>query len=414
VNLSVAMLSVHTCPLAALGGKETGGMNVYVRQTARELGRMGVHVDVFTRSQNPTIPRIVELGPGARVVHLPAGPEAPMRREALHGHLDQFAAGVEAFARDSGMRYDLIHSHYWLSGVAGLRLRERWGTPLVQMFHTLAKLKNAVAHSEAEREPSLREEEESRIVAQADRVVAANVVERAHLVWYYGARAERIAVIPCGVDTDLFQPMDPAKAKDLLELPPDPLLLYVGRLQPIKGLETLLEAMATVPEPAYLLVVGGDHDEPENGHGAALRQRVTALGLDRRVRFLRAQPQRRLRLFYASADATIIPSYYESFGMVALEAMACGSPVVASRVGGLTTTVQDGVTGRLVPEGDPAALAAAITTLLDRAEGRRLGLQATRWAAEHRWPCVAEAVCRLYSELRPVAEQHLPYARCKG
>ena len=414
MNLSVAMLSVHTCPLAALGGKETGGMNVYVRQTARELGRMGVHVDVFTRSQNPTIPRIVELGPGARVVHLPAGPEAPMRREALHGHLDQFAAGVEAFARDSGMRYDLIHSHYWLSGVAGLRLRERWGTPLVQMFHTLAKLKNAVAHSEAEREPSLREEEESRIIAQADRVVAANVVERAHLVWYYGARAERIAVIPCGVDTDLFQPMDPAKAKDLLELPPDPLLLYVGRLQPIKGLETLLEAMAAVPEPAYLLVVGGDHDEPENGHGAALRQRVTALGLDRRVRFLRAQPQRRLRLFYASADATIIPSYYESFGMVALEAMACGSPVVASRVGGLTTTVQDGVTGRLVPEGDPAALAAAITTLLDRAEGRRLGLQATRWAAEHRWPCVAEAVCRLYSELRPVAEQHLPHARCKG
>jgi D-inositol-3-phosphate glycosyltransferase len=414
VNLSVAMLSVHTCPLAALGGKETGGMNVYVRQTARELGRMGVHVDVFTRSQNPTIPRIVELGPGARVVHLPAGPEAPMRREALHGHLDQFAAGVEAFARESGMRYDLIHSHYWLSGVAGLRLRERWGTPLVQMFHTLAKLKNAVAHSEAEREPSLREEEESRIVAQADRVVAANVVERAHLVWYYGARAERISVIPCGVDTDLFQPMDPAKAKDLLELPPDPLLLYVGRLQPIKGLETLLEAMAAVPEPAYLLVVGGDHDEPENGHGAALRQRVTALGLDRRVRFLRAQPQRRLRLFYASADATIIPSYYESFGMVALEAMACGSPVVASRVGGLTTTVQDGVTGRLVPEGDPAALAAAITTLLDRAEGRRLGLQATRWAAEHRWPCVAEAVCRLYSELRPMAEQHLPHARCKS
>jgi D-inositol-3-phosphate glycosyltransferase len=414
VNLSVAMLSVHTCPLAALGGKETGGMNVYVRQIARELGRMGVHVDVFTRSQNPTIPRIVELGPGARVVHLPAGPEAPMRREALHGHLDQFAAGVEAFARDSGMRYDLIHSHYWLSGVAGLRLRERWGTPLVQMFHTLAKLKNAVAHSEAEREPSLREEEESRIVAQADRVVAANVVERAHLVWYYGARAERISVIPCGVDTDLFQPMDPAKAKDLLELPPDPLLLYVGRLQPIKGLETLLEAMAAVPEPAYLLVVGGDHDEPENGHGAALRQRVTALGLDRRVRFLRAQPQRRLRLFYASADATIIPSYYESFGMVALEAMACGSPVVASRVGGLTTTVQDGVTGRLVPEGDPAALAAAITTLLDRAEGRRLGLQATRWAAEHRWPCVAEAVCRLYSELRPMAEQHLPHARCKS
>jgi D-inositol-3-phosphate glycosyltransferase len=369
---------------------------------------------VFTRSQNPTIPRVVELGPGARVVHLPAGPEAPMPREAVHAHLDQFATGIEEFARESGITYDLIHSHYWLSGVAGLRLREKWGAPLVQMFHTLGRLKNTVAQSPAEIEPALRLEEEARIVAEADRIVAANVVERAHLVWHYGARADRIAVIPCGVDTELFQPMDPAKAKDLLELPPDPLLLYVGRLQPIKGLDTLLEAMPAVPEPACLLIVGGEHDERESAHGAALRRRLTALGLERRVRFLRAQPQRRLRLLYAAADATVVPSHYESFGMVALEAMACGSPVVASRVGGLTTTVQDGVTGRLVPEGDPAALAAAITSLLDGGEGRRLGQQATRWAAEHRWPCVAESVCRLYSELRPRAEQHLPHARCRG
>ncbi|HSB40231.1 MAG TPA: glycosyltransferase [Methylomirabilota bacterium] len=414
MNLSVAMLSVHTCPLAALGGKETGGMNVYVRQIARELGRLGLRVDVFTRSQNPTIPRIVELGPEARVVHLPAGPEAPMPREAVHQHLDGFTAGIEAFAREQDLAYDLVHSHYWLSGVAGLKLRERWGVPLVHMFHTLARLKNAVAQVPAEREPTLRIAEETRIVAEADRIVAANVVERAHLVWYYGARSERIAVIPCGVDTELFQPMDPAKARDLLELPPDPLLLYVGRLTPIKGLDTLLEAMAAIPEPAYLLVVGGEQDEPGNGHGAALRARVAARGLDRRVRFLRAQPQRRLRLFYAAADATVMPSYYESFGMVALEAMACGSPVVASRVGGLTTTVQDGVTGRLVPEGDPAALAAAITPLLGSAEGRRLGQQATRWAAEHRWPCVADAVCRLYAGLRPAAEPYHPHAPCRS
>ncbi|MGH7398753.1 MAG: glycosyltransferase, partial [Candidatus Rokuibacteriota bacterium] len=274
MNLSVAMLSVHTCPLAALGGKETGGMNVYVRQVARELGQMGVRVDVFTRSQNATIPRTVELGPGARVVHLPAGPEAPLPREALHRHLDQFAAGVEGFAREQGLRYDLLHSHYWLSGVAGLRLRARWGTPLVQMFHTLGRLKNEVPQTSAEIEPALRIDDEARIVGEADRIVAANVVERAHLVWYYRARSERVAVIPCGVDTDLFQPMDPAKAKDLLELPPDPMLLYVGRLQPIKGLDTLLEAMAAVPEPAYLLIVGGEHDERENAHGLALRRRL--------------------------------------------------------------------------------------------------------------------------------------------
>jgi len=414
MKLTVAMLSVHTCPLAALGGKETGGMNVYVRQVACELGRMGVHVDVFTRSQNPTIPRVVELGPGARVVHLPAGPEAPMARAAVHAHLQQFATGVEEFALDQGLAYDLIHSHYWLSGVVGLRLRETWGAPLVQMFHTLGRLKNAVAQSDAELEPTLRLDEEARIVAQADRVVAANVVERAHLVWHYGARTERIAVIPCGVDTDLFQPMDPAKAKDLLELPPDPMLLYVGRLQPIKGLDTLLEAMTMVPEPARLLIVGGEQDARESAHGAALRGSLAALGLERRVHFLSAQPQRRLRLFYAAADATVVPSHYESFGMVALEAMACGSPVVASRVGGLTTTVQEGVTGRLVPEGDAPALAAAITRLLQGSEGRRLGQQATRWAAEHRWPCVAEAVCRLYSELRAGARQHLLHARCRS
>ena len=296
------------------------------------------------------------MGHGARVIHLAAGPQGPMPREDVHAHLGDFVAGVEQFRREQGLEYDLIHAHYWLSGVAGLALREMWGAPLVQMFHTLGRLKNTVAQTAAEVEPELRIAEESRIIAEADRIVAANVVERAHLVWYYGARAERVEVIPCGVDTELFQPMGRAAAKDLLELGPEPLLIYVGRLQPIKGLETLLDAMVRLPE-ATLLIIGGDQDEPDNGHGALMREQVRALGLERRVRFLGAQPQRRLRLFYAAADATVMPSYYESFGMVALEAMACGSPVVASRVGGLTTTIQDGITGHLVPEGDPIALA---------------------------------------------------------
>ncbi len=414
MSLRVAVLSVHTCPLAAPGGKETGGMNVYVRETARELSRMGAHVDVFTRSQNPSIPRVVDMGQGARVIHLTAGPEAPMPREAIHRHLDQFVAGVEAFRWDEGLDYDLIHAHYWLSGVAGLALREAWGVPVVQMFHTLGRLKNSVARTTAEVEPELRISEESRIVDAVDRIVAANVVERAHLVWYYGAPAERVAVIPCGVDTEMFQPMARTTAKDLLELGPEPLLLYVGRLQPIKGLETLLQAMTRLDGSTRLLIIGGDQDEPDNGHAAHLRERVAALGLARRVRFLGTQPQRRLRLFYAAAEATVMPSSYESFGMVALEAMACGSPVVASRVGGLTTTIKDGVTGHLVPEGDPAALASHLDRLLrDRHERDRLGAEAVRWAAEHRWPCVAEAVCRLYSELRPVAVQHLTQARCR-
>jgi D-inositol-3-phosphate glycosyltransferase len=414
VSLRVAVLSVHTCPLAALGAKETGGMNVYVRETARELGRMGVGVDVFTRSQNATVPRVVALGHGARVIHVEAGPEAPVPREDVHRHLDEFVDGVRAFATGEETGYDLVHAHYWLSGVAGLRLREVWGTPLVQMFHTLGRLKNTVAQAPAEREPELRIAEEARLVAAADRIVAASVVERAHLSWYYQARPERVDVIPCGVDTELFQPMARAAAKDLLELGPEPLLLYVGRLAPIKGLDTLLEAMRRLPLGATLLVVGGEQDEPDRDHGARLRQLATSLGLEARVRFLRAQPQHRLRLFYAAADATVVPSYYESFGMVALEAMACGSPVVASRVGGLATTVKDGTTGVLVPEGDPRALADALGRLLADAPLReRLSREATRWAHEHRWPCVAEAVCRLYSALRPVALGHLARARCQ-
>ena len=411
--LRVAVLSVHTCPLAALGGKETGGMNVYVREMSRELGRMGAHVDVYTRSQDPSIRRIVPLGTGARVIHLPAGPEAPMAREAVHEHLPEFVARLEAQRAADGLDYDLIHAHYWLSGVAGLTLRDRWQVPLVQMFHTLGRLKNTVARAPGEVESGLRIGEEARIARLADRIVAANVVERADLVWHYGAAADRVAVIPCGVDTEMFRPMAQPVAKDLLELPPEPLLLFVGRLQPIKGLETLLDAMTRLAGRARLLIIGGDQDEPDNAHAERLRLRVDALGLRARVRFLGAQPQDRLRLFYAAADATVMPSYYESFGMVALEAMACGTPVIASRVGGLTTTVRDGVTGYLAPEGDAAAFAERMEAVLADASTReRLGREAVRWAAEHRWPCIAEKVCGLYSELRPAASQHLDRARC--
>ncbi len=417
--LRVAVLSLHTCPLAVLGGKETGGMNVYVRELSRELGRMGVDVDVFTRSQNPEIPRVVPLGTNCRVIHLPAGPQAPMPREAVYQHIPEFVANLEAFSAGQGLAYDLLHGHYWLSGVAGLFLKARWGVPLIQMFHTLGWLKNQAARAPAEIEPALRVEEERRLVRGADRIVAANSVERAHLVWYYGATSERIAVIPCGVDIDLFCPIDRAAAKAQLALGPGRFLLYVGRLTPIKGLETLLEAVRRLRRyrrfrDLRLLVVGGDADEPENGHAQFLMERVAALGLGRTVSFVGAQPQERLRFYYAAAWVTIMPSYYESFGMVALEAMACGSAVIASRVGGLTTTIVDGVTGYLVPEGEPHALADRLALLLeDTSLRRRLGWEASQLATHYRWPCVAEAICQLYAQVRPAARHHLALARCR-
>ena len=416
MNLHVAMLSVHTCPLAALGGKETGGMNVYVREVSRELGRMGVSVDVFTRSQDPSIPRVVRLGERARVIHLAAGVEAPMARERVYDHLDEFVEGIGAWRIAEAIDYDLIHAHYWLSGVAALTLKTRWSVPVLQMFHTLGRLKNRVARSAAELEPAVRLEEETRIVSAADRIVAANVVERAELLRDYAAHASRIATIPCGVDTDLFTPGDRAEARRRLDLDGHPLLLWVGRIAPIKGLDTLLDAVARLSESGQdmrLLVVGGDTDERTSGHETSLRQRIERLGLGDSVRFLGPQPQGVLPLYYAASDVTVLPSYYESFGMVALEAMACGSPVIASRVGGLVTTVRDGVTGFLVPDGDVEALAERIETLVGDPELRwRLGREGVRWAAQHRWPCVAEAVCKEYASLEARATAHLDAGRC--
>jgi D-inositol-3-phosphate glycosyltransferase len=284
------------------------------------------------------------------------------------------------------------------------------------MFHTLGRLKNGVARSGDELEPDLRITEETRLVASVDRIVAATDVEQTELVRQYRASSGRISVIPCGVDTGLFTPGDRAPARAALGLDGGPVLLYVGRLSPIKGLETLLDALALLREhgtPARLLIVGGESDEPLDGHPASLRERTERLGLGESVAFLGPQPQASLRTYYVAADMTVMPSYYESFGMVALEAMACGSPVIASRVGGLATTVRDRTTGFLVPEGDAAALADRIGALLDDPDlGVRLGLEGVRWAAQHRWPCVAEAVCRMYASLEPSAGSHLASARC--
>jgi len=288
--------------------------------------------------------------------------------------------------------------------------------PVVQMFHTLARLKNRVAHGPDELEPAVRLAAEARLVAGVDRIVAANVVERGQLIDLYGADPARIAVVPCGVDTDLFAPGDREAARAALGLEQGPLVLYVGRLAPIKGLETLLESVARLRaagEPVRLLIVGGDTDEPLDGHESDLRRRIDRLGLGAAVRFVGAQPQDRLRTYYVAADVTVLPSYYESFGMVALEAMACGSAVIASRVGGLQTTVRDGLTGLLVAEHDPVALAEAIARVLDDGTlAWRLGREGVRWAAQHRWPCVAESICREYAALESRATEHLSLARC--
>ncbi|MFC2015772.1 glycosyltransferase [Chloroflexota bacterium] len=413
----VAMLSVHSCPLATLGGKETGGMNVYVRDLSRELGRRGISVDCYTRSQNPAVPRITnQLGPNGRVIHIPAGPEAPYDKMHVVDHLPQFVGQVRDFARREGLDYDVIHSHYWLSGLAATELRRSWNSPVVQMFHTLGQMKNSVATGPEDWEPEQRLEGEAAVMASADRLVAATPTERAQMVWLYGAGADRIAVVPCGVDLNLFQPIQAEKAKRMLGLPLDrKIILYVGRIEPLKGIDTLLRAMALVApeipnwqENLSVIIIGGAAGagaDRANAELARLQDLRSQLGIEDLVAFQGAKGQDTLVYYYSAAEMVIMPSHYESFGMVALEAMACGTPVVASRVGGLAHNVQDGQTGFLVPERDAGALAAKIRLLLlDESLRLRLGKQASRWAQRFGWPVIASQILDLYEEVQPATQ----------
>lgn len=410
----IAMLSVHTCPLAMLGGKETGGMNVYVRDLSRELGRRGFRVDVFTRSQNPDLPRVSgSLGRNCRVIHVPAGPEAPYDKNLVYDHLPEFVAGVKRFAEEQGIAYDLIHSHYWLSGWVARELRHSWGTPIVQMFHTLGQMKNSVAQRPEEWETSRRIEVETQIMAFADRLVAATPLDKAQMVWLYGADPCKIEVIPCGVDLSLFRPLSQEETRQQLDIC-DRLymILFVGRIEPLKGIDTLLRAMVIVAkdfphwkEEICVGIVGGDAGEkPEtiNTEMERLRALREELGISDLVTFLGAQAQDTLPCHYSAADVVVVPSHYESFGMVALEAMACGTPVIASKVGGLSFTVQDGITGFHVPERDPEALAEKLTLLLKDHDLRsRLSAQAVQWVRHYSWSKVADQIVSLYRRLVP-------------
>ena len=407
----IAMLSVHTCPLATLGGKETGGMNVYVRDLSRELARRGYHVDVYTRSQDSGIPRISNgLGPGARVIHLPAGPEHPYGKHLVYDHLPEFVDGVLAQVEADSIRYDVLHSHYWLSGVVARELRQRWGAPIVHMFHTLGEMKNAVAQRPEELETARRIGVEAEIVRFAGALVAATPVEEEQLVRLYSADPARIHVVSPGVDTEVFHPIPAAHAKEHIGLCPDCyIILFVGRIEPLKGVDNLLRAIARVVEREPELreglvvpIIGGDPDRIRQADEMVRLQELREeLGIGDVVTFLGAKDQDTLQYYYSAAEVVVMPSDYESFGMVALEAMACGTPVIVSDVGGLAFLVQHGRTGYRVPARDPQALAAKITRLLtDEGLRRRIGQRAACWAESYAWPRIADRIEGVYGEVR--------------
>jgi len=412
--MRIAMLSYHTCPLATLGGKDTGGMNVYIRDLTRELGRRGIGVDVFTRSQDEHVPHVLhDLGYGNRIVHIPAGPEHPLPKEDLSRHLAAFRQGILAFAEAKSIRYDLIHAHYWLSGLAGLELRKAWDLPLIQMFHTLGVMKNRVARSPSEIEPEERVEAEKRLLREADRVVAATQAELAQIQWLYQVPTDNVVVIPPGVDTARFYPIPQDEAKEYVGVPEDRhLILFVGRIAPLKGIDTLLEAIGLLCEQGFLdavpiavAVIGGEPDASRDELSAAmqsLERFCEERGLKEIVRFLGRRDQDSLPYYYSAADVVVVPSHYESFGLVALEAMACGRAVVASETGGLAFLIRDGETGFHVPAGDPSALAGRLAELLsDPGLREQMGKEACAYAGQFAWPLIADRILDLYGQMTP-------------
>ncbi len=408
--LRVAMISVHTCPLARLGSRETGGLNVYVRELSRQLGSRGVAVDVFTRRQEPGVEDIVEFGENARVIHLDAGPPRTVNKYDVLPHLPQFMAGVRGFLRRSGRAYHLVHSHYWLSSPVATALAAEWHVPLVVMFHTLGHMKNRVSRDGSERENAERIEIERLSMLAADRVVAASPTDQDQMIDFYGALRSRIRIVPGGVDSTIFRPFPTDAARTLLGLPAGKLVLFVGRIQQLKGIDLLLRAFAQLcdrwqeGDAPRLMVVGGhnptDETDPEAVEMERLRILASDLGVRDRVTFQGAVPHSMLPMYYSAADVVVVPSLYESFGLVALEAMACGAPVVASRVGGLQWTVQDGRSGFLVRRRDPEQFAAAMRAVLQDEHLRAsLSRGAVEVAQGFSWSSAADRTLQLYGEL---------------
>ena len=409
--MNIAMLSYHTCPLATLGGKDTGGMNVYVRDLTRALGARGIHVDVFTRSQDEHVPHVLhDLGYSNRVVHVPAGPEFPIPKRELADYIPKFADGIRQFADEKNIRYDIIHSHYWMSGIAAASLSDLWaGAPILHMFHTLGEMKNRIARSDEEREGTYRIEGEKRVLKRADRLIVATEAEKAQLQWLYKGDLQKMEVIPPGVDVSRFYPIPKDEARHFIGLSSEHrMVLFVGRIEPLKGVDTLIRAMSclkfqSVAHPIYLAIIGGEPDaDPDQmtAEMARLQKLCDDLCIGQTVVFLGKRAQDTLAYYYSAAEVLVMPSFYESFGMVALEAMACGTPVIASQVGGLAFLVRDGETGFTVPEGDPSALCDKLTMLLSDSKLReQMGHCAAEYAQDYDWNKIAAQIADVYGEL---------------
>ncbi|WP_188896626.1 D-inositol-3-phosphate glycosyltransferase [Microlunatus endophyticus] len=404
----VAMLSLHTSPLDPPGVGDAGGLNVYVYELARRLGSRGVQVDIFTRRRTPDVPEVVPAGGGVRVVQIPAGPAEAVAKERLPELVDEFAANVLAWHATHAageQEWDLIHSHYWLSGIAGITVAEGLQLPLVHTMHTMARVKNANRAGDHLVEPDVREDGETRIVEQADVLTANTADEAQELVRHYGAVQEQLTVVPPGVDLETFHPCAQLQSRRQYGLAmSDKIILFVGRLQPLKAPDVLIDAVAELVrrrpdlDDQLKLIIIGSPSGPESTYADALPDTIRDHGLEDRIIVRPHSPRPELFRWYCAANVVGVPSYNESFGLVALEAQACGRPVVATDVGGLRYAVHDGETGLLVAGHDPVLWADALEKLLDEPElAREFGRNGALHAARFSWDNTAAAALDAYA-----------------
>jgi len=401
----IAILSIHTSPLHQPGFGDSGGMNVYIAETAKRIAARGIEVEIFTRATTAADPEVVEFVPGVKVRHIPAGPFEGLGKAELPAQLCAVTAGLlraEA-AKDIGF-YDLIHSHYWLSGQVGWIAKERWGVPLVHTMHTMARVKNAALAAGDSPEPAVREIGEEQVVAIADYLVANTEQEARELIELYHAPPEHVRVINPGVDLEAFVPGDKLLARKLIGIEPDAkVLLFVGRIQPLKAPDVLLKSAAELikrnPEMRKDLVVaicggpsGSGLEEPD-----ALHRLAHELGISDLVRFIPPTNRDELVTWFQAADLCAVPSHSESFGLVALESQACGTPVIATRVGGLTTTVAEGLSGLLVDGHNPRDWAQAINQILTDIDlATKLQKGAVAHAANFGWDRTTDELLDVY------------------
>lgn len=398
--MRVALLSLHTSPLADIGQGNAGGMNVYVRRLAIGLAQRGIAVDMLTRRTDARSSPIVEMPEGPRLIQLRAGPARPLPKSVLPLHVPGLADAFRRFQHDEGTRYDVIHSHYWLSGLAAVRGREG-DTPIVHMFHTLSRVKELYAGGPDPGDSALRPDGERCVVAAADAIVGSIEAEAEQIERLYGRTPARYEIIPPGVDLDHFRPHDQALSRHILGLSGERIILFVGRLDRIKGVDLLLRAIAEIApvsaQDVRAVILG--HDEGARRTLGTYQAMARRLGIERYVEFRGIIPQSELPLYYSAADVLAMPSAYESFGMAAAEAMACETPVVGFRVGGLASLIEGGRTGFLAAPGDQTDYVSRLHAALWHDDLSRIGRAARRAVSHLGWDAVTESTADLYYDL---------------